>query len=60
MTGTASGVGAEYLYVDLGTRSETITLNGVTTASWDHHFTDNIVRLGLNYRWGGIPVVAKY
>ena len=50
----------EYLYVDLGTRSETITLNGVTTASWDHHFTDNIVRLGLNYRWGGIPVVAKY
>ncbi len=32
----------------------------LTTASWDHHFTDNIVRLGLNYRWGGIPVVAKY
>ena len=50
----------EYLYVDLGKRTETITLNGITTASWDHRFTDHIVRVGLNYRWGGAPVVAKY
>jgi outer membrane immunogenic protein len=23
-------------------------------------FTDNIVRVGLNYRFGGGPIVAKY
>ena len=50
----------EYLYIDLGKRTETITLVGLGTDTWDHHFTDHIVRVGLNYRWGGAPVVAKY
>jgi len=50
----------EYLYLDLGQRTETIILNGVTNASWDHRFTDHIARVGLNYRWGGAPVVARY
>ena len=57
----------EYLYMDLG------TVNGgpvATTilvppnranagASYSSHFTDNILRVGVNYRFGG-PVVAKY
>jgi outer membrane immunogenic protein len=30
-----------------------------TTAAFNTHFTDNIVRVGVNYRFGG-PVVAKY
>jgi outer membrane immunogenic protein len=30
-----------------------------TTATFNTHFTDNIVRVGVNYRFGG-PVVAKY
>jgi outer membrane immunogenic protein len=52
----------EYLYVDLGNVSNNFTFAGlpgapvVTTSS---HVTDNIVRVGLNYRFGG-PVVAKY
>ena len=50
----------EYLYVDLGKRTETIALAGVTTASWDHRVTDHIARVGLNYRWGAAPVVASY
>jgi hypothetical protein len=25
-----------------------------------HHFTDNILRVGVNYRFSGGPVVAKY
>jgi outer membrane immunogenic protein len=52
----------EYLYVDLGNVSNNFTFAGlpgapvVTTSS---HVTDNIVRVGVNYRFGG-PVVAKY
>lgn len=30
-----------------------------TTSTFNTHFTDNIVRVGLNYHFGG-PVVAKY
>jgi outer membrane immunogenic protein len=30
-----------------------------TTAAFNTHFTDNLVRVGVNYRFGG-PVVAKY
>ena len=44
----------EYLYVDLGKRTESITLNGIATASWDNRFADHILRVGLNYRWGGV------
>ena len=50
----------EYLYVDLGnvgyTLVNTVTATTVGTSS---HFTDNIVRVGINYRFGG-PVVASY
>lgn len=55
----------EYLYVDLGTVSNTFTsavaaIGGGTIASnFSSRITDNIVRVGLNYRFGG-PVIAKY
>ncbi len=61
---------AEYLYLDLG--RNTVTSTNLTTifpggatafpASVFTHSSDlksNIVRVGLNYRFGG-PVVAKY
>jgi outer membrane immunogenic protein len=51
----------EYLFVDLGTIGNTfaggsgIVPNVVATS----HVRDNIIRIGLNYRFGG-PVVANY
>jgi outer membrane immunogenic protein len=46
----------EYLYVDLGKNTFNVTALGVVAAAIDSRVTDNIVRVGLNYRWGG----AKY
>jgi outer membrane immunogenic protein len=62
----------EYLHVDLGGVSDTVPLapnaafgpaltggfNGNTTTQ--AHITDDLVRIGLNYRFGGGPVVARY
>jgi hypothetical protein len=48
-------VKAEYLYVDLGTQSDTITydygihLSSLTSSVNEH---DNIVRIGVNYMFG--------
>jgi outer membrane immunogenic protein len=55
----------EYLYVDLGhvsgTFGTTLTAlgGGVITTSYNSHITDNILRAGVNYKFGG-PLVAKY
>ena len=54
---------AEYLYVDLG--DETIIANPVAAnppfqVSTNHDFTAHIARVGLNYRFGASPVVARY
>lgn len=57
----------EYLYMDLGTVSGgPIPLTGILVnrrteagLSYSSHFTDNIVRVGVNYHFNG-PVVAKY
>jgi outer membrane immunogenic protein len=55
----------EYLYMDLGNISGSFITpviapsGGFVTASYNTHITDNILRVGVNYRWGG-PVVAKY
>jgi outer membrane immunogenic protein len=55
---------AEYLFVDLGTQSVT----GATTSAFfvppvtftaSTPFRENIVRVGVNYHFGG-PIVAKY
>jgi len=45
----------EYLYMDLGKLEQTITfpLAGITAANFNSRVTDNIVRVGLNYKWGG-------
>jgi outer membrane immunogenic protein len=44
----------EYLYVDLGSFSNTFTGVGtLTPVSLSTHVTDNIVRAGLNYHFGG-------
>jgi outer membrane immunogenic protein len=50
----------EYLYVDLGTVNNTFAGTApfapITTSA---HVTDNILRAGVNYRFGG-PIVANY
>jgi len=45
----------EYLYVDLGSFSGTATdpLGGVV--AWSTRVTDNIVRVGVNYKFSGAP-----
>src|SRR5262249_48962130 len=51
----------EYLYVDLGTITNTLTipLSGALTGTGAYnyvstiHVRDNLVRVGLNYRFGG-------
>src|SRR6266849_2879001 len=56
----------EYLYMDLGTVSAgPIALTGIlvpvrttAAASYSSHFTDNILRVGVNYHFSG-PVVAR-
>lgn len=55
----------EYLYIDLGNVSGSFLTpivgpsGGFLRSSYNSHITDNILRVGLNYRFGG-PVVAKY
>jgi outer membrane immunogenic protein len=56
----------EYMYLDLGTVSNTFTSNvlaagGVATliSGFSSHVTDNIVRVGLNYKFSG-PFISKY
>ena len=55
----------EYLYVDLGTVSGTFVTPIVApggaflSTGYSSHITDNILRVGVNYRFAG-PVVARY
>ena len=52
----------EYLYMDLGSFSSgpfTLLPGGTIGANVNSKFTDNILRAGINYQFGG-PVVAKY
>lgn len=52
----------EYLYMDLGNYSGgSYTLAPLSNirANGDSSFTDHILRVGLNYRFGG-PIVARY
>ena len=55
----------EYLYVDLGTVSGSFLTNqnafggGLITTTYSSRVTDNVLRAGLNYKFGG-PVVARY
>ncbi|WP_448044779.1 outer membrane protein [Bradyrhizobium liaoningense] len=52
----------EYLYMDLGRFSSgpfTLAPAATISANVSSHFTDHILRAGINYQFGG-PVVAKY
>jgi len=55
----------EYLWVDLGRTSGSFVTalpalgGGVLSSNYSSRITDNIVRVGVNYKFGG-PVVAKY
>jgi outer membrane immunogenic protein len=54
----------EYLYIDLGSLS-TIGVNVLSippiAANFSSHIIDNVLRVGLNYRWSwNPPVIAKY
>ena len=55
----------EYLYVDLGNVSGSFATpliapsGALAISSYSSHITDNIVRVGVNYKFGG-PVVANY
>ena len=42
----------EYLYIDLGKLEQTLS-TPAGTETFSSRVTDNIVRVGLNYRWGG-------
>jgi outer membrane immunogenic protein len=58
----------EYLYMDLGTFTDTLTATGTqgvdtatVTTSFTSRVTDSVIRIGLNYKFGwGEPVVARY
>ena len=41
----------EYLYVDLGRKDATLVVPGVATIGEDSRVTQNVVRLGVNYRF---------
>jgi outer membrane immunogenic protein len=42
---------AEYLYMDLGSISDTFTVAGSGTFSTTSNFRDHITRAGLNYKF---------
>jgi outer membrane immunogenic protein len=49
----------EYLYIDLGSVTDTLVgIAPITPITTRSHMTDNIVRVGVNYKWGG-PVVGR-
>jgi outer membrane immunogenic protein len=55
----------EYLYIDLGKMSGSFLTTipalggGFVTANYGSRITDNVLQVGLNYKFGG-PVVARY
>jgi outer membrane immunogenic protein len=67
---------AEYLHTDFGNVDRSVSANGVPfvatigvftttlsqslTSAFHAHVTDDVFRVGLNYRFGGAAVVAKY
>jgi outer membrane immunogenic protein len=56
----------EYLYVDLGRTSGSFATTiaalggGTLTSNYSSRITDNVLRVGLNYRFNYGPVVANY
>jgi outer membrane immunogenic protein len=56
----------EYLYVDLGRTSGAFATTipalggGTLTSFYSSHVTDNVLRVGVNYKFTSGPVVARY
>jgi outer membrane immunogenic protein len=56
----------EYLWVDLGRVSGSFLTafpaagGGFLSSNYSSRVTDNVLRVGINYRFGGGPVAAKY
>ena len=56
----------EYLYVDLGRVSGSFLTpiaalgGGFLSSNYSSRITDNVLRVGVNYKFGAGPVVAKY
>src|SRR5882757_7806427 len=50
----------EYDYYDFGTRTVGLTGIGGLTANFDIHERKSVFKAGLNFKFGGAPVVAKY
>lgn len=53
---------AEYLYVDLGSLSNTLNVpeaGGTLTVVTSSTIRDHIFRVGANYRFGSAPVVSS-
>jgi outer membrane immunogenic protein len=42
----------EYLYVDLGNFNTSLSVSPTDVIAFNHKYTDNIVRAGVNYRFG--------
>jgi outer membrane immunogenic protein len=52
---------AEYLYIDLGRSSVSASAFGAPVFQINNRVTDNIARLGVNYKFGGdAPLVTRY
>jgi outer membrane immunogenic protein len=51
---------AEYDHYEFGTRTNTFTIVTGGTIGIDVRERKDVVRVGLNLRWGGGPVVARY
>jgi outer membrane immunogenic protein len=50
----------EYLFVDFGhVNAALIGIAPITAVGAGSHVTDNIVRVGFNYRFGGAPIVVR-
>jgi outer membrane immunogenic protein len=73
LTGWAAGGGIElpiyrtgwtfkfdYIYADLGHANFSVLVPAIGTGTRRVAVDDNIVRVGINYRFGGGPVVAAY
>ena len=54
------GIEAEYLYVDLGNVTYTVTQPGFGPLTLATDVRDHVGRVGVNYKFGSGPVVAKY
>ena len=56
----------EYLYVDLGRTSGSFATTiaafggGTVTSNYNSRITDNVLRVGVNYKFDNGPVVARY